>query len=150
MPPLEEGAISAPLPQASEITPPPPEPQPPTKVKATDAYKTFRLSISGLPAKPNEQRVKELVGSALGCSDEQINVRSIAKHPVVPGGMMATLEFNTIPESLSRLPKESKQKFCVQGCDIVFDKHFFGLTVLTDPEEKWAIECVACPLLFLA
>lgn len=121
MPPLEEGAISAPLPQAK-------------------AYKTFRLSVSGLSTKPSTQRVKELVQSALGCSDEHVDVRSIAKHPVVPGKMMATLEFTPIPKTLSQLSKESKHKVCVGGCDLVFDEHFLGLTALTDPEENWKIE----------
>ncbi|KAK0638015.1 hypothetical protein DIS24_g10271 [Lasiodiplodia hormozganensis] len=142
MPPFRDGATSAPLPRASELTPPP-EPQPPTSAKTTNAYKTFRLSVSGLSVKPNSQRVKELVGSALRCSDEQVNVCSIATDPVVPKRIMATLEFTTIPESLSRFSKESKHKVTVDGCYLVFDDHFLGLTALTDPEDERAIDVVA-------
>lgn len=87
MPRLEEGATSAPLSRANDLTPPP-EPQSPIQTKSTDSYKTFRLS--GLPAQSSEQQLKELVRSALSCYDEHVSVVSNASDRVVRDEMIAS------------------------------------------------------------
>ncbi|KAL1613491.1 hypothetical protein SLS54_010556 [Diplodia seriata] len=104
-----------------------------------EAYKTFRLR--GIPGGSDEARVKDLVRSALKCSDDvAIRVRSLADDPYPDEDeMMATLEFSKIPDKL----KQSSREVSAVGSDLVFDSHFFDFTTLHTPAKECTIDIVA-------